>query len=236
MLPPSSIPGRLEMSPEPLTGIVEMSLWSDILTNRILTGISIILVVGHILMYLRTLPSVLQCLGRNRLNIELEHSYNMSKQRNLCALYLALPFCLVVGRYRLYRPVFMADIPETWQTPAIAGVLFAFLLLRHIIHLAARPKRVPNEVVQSAHHVLFTFFIPLAFIMLATVGILSVVSCSDSVIKSALLWEAAGAYLLAMIREMQILVSYCSGFSTILYLCTSELVPALVLVASAVKL
>ena len=48
--------GTLEMSSTPLEAVVEPSLWTDVLTNRILVVVSMLLIMQHLLDLFRLTP------------------------------------------------------------------------------------------------------------------------------------------------------------------------------------
>ena len=76
----------------------------------------------------------------------------------------------------------------------------------------------------------------LAYVMLAlvTVGILYVIGADDLMVKRFLLIETGMVYLLYLLRRTQILSTSCKPLTTFLYLCGLELLPAALLVGSAV--
>ncbi len=68
--------------------------------------------------------------------------------------------------------------------------------------------------------------------MLSSVGILTLVHAGEGFIRTLLLWEAAVVWLLAILRSGQFLSAFCNVFSTFLYLCALEMIPAALMVGA----
>ena len=58
--------GTLEMSSTPLEAVVEPSLWTDVLTNRILLVLSLVLILHRLLDLFRLTPPLLYSYSRSR--------------------------------------------------------------------------------------------------------------------------------------------------------------------------
>ena len=227
--------GTLEMSTSPIAETAGSPIWSDFLPNKILMIISILVVLASLSMFISMIPSILDCFRRIKGSIELEHNISTAKMRSTCAAILAVPFCLMIDRYGIYSPDFFGYIPKAWHSIATMAVLSLFLVIRHFFYVMAHPRKVHPDITESSNHVLFTYFIPLVFVMMLTAGIFTLCRCPENVTGTVLLWETAACYILAFIRRGQILNSSCSGFSTFLYLCVLEIIPTFLLVASAVE-
>ena len=89
-----------------------------------------------------------------------------------------------------------------------------------------------GEESDTLHHAPYNFFILLTILMLTSVGILTLVHGREEFIRKLLLWETAVVWLLAVIRSGQFLGSFCNVFSTFLYLCALELIPAALMVCA----
>lgn len=222
--------GSLELPANPEQAVRAVTAWGDFLPNSILTVVAVLIIVAAMPMYLRLAPVINNCMIRRKANTDLEHSMSLARQRNLCALLYVLPFCLVADRFRLFNPGFWTNIPEMWSSLATLGVFLIFCLLRALFFFMLRPP-VHQEAADTIHHLPYNFFIRLTSIMLATVGISTLLPLSEAVVRSVLLWETAVFFLLSIIRTSYFLSQHCSGLATISYLCALEILPAAVLVA-----
>lgn len=229
-------PGILEMSSLPLPTIISGPEWSDFLVNKSLVMLAIFLFLLSFRDIVSLIPSLLDCIDRARANISLEHSLNVARQRNLVAIEAALPFCLVVDRYCLYSPDIMKLVPDKLGALSTIAAFLAYILVRKLAYLLFHPLRQSAEANNTIHHTPYNYFIVIVALLLATVGIMSVLHCSDELIKSVLLWETGVSFLYTLIRTSQILGYYCNFFTTFLYLCALELLPAGLLIASEIAL
>jgi hypothetical protein len=73
-------------------------------------------------------------------------------------------------------------------------------------------------------------------VLLVTVGILALIGLDYSIVRLVLYGETALVYLLFLSRCAQILSLSCNHLRTFLYLCALEILPAALLVVSAVVL
>ena len=227
--------GSLVMSDQPLHGAGGAVPWSQCLTNRIVIAVAVALLLIDLVDLLSIFPALTHNLKTSRGAMSLEHSVSVARSRNVSAALFAIPFCLMADRYALYPAHFWQTMPQGISLAVVAGVLVAFIVVRHIIHLlVTHPRRHDQEKAHAIHRVMYTFFILMVILMLATVGVMALKTAPDAVIRRVLNWEMIGMYAFAFFREGQILASNCSGFSTILYLCALELLPLAMLIASAI--
>lgn len=185
-------------------------------------------------------PAMVGCLARSRGNLEVEHSVSTARSRNTCARYLSLVFMVAADRYSLYDASFIAPWSNPWlRLLELAAVLVGFNVLRLITHsLLTGLRRVrPNmESRLALRRGIYNYFICFALWMLISLCVLVAFRAPDSVIRWCIWGELALMWLVALVREGQILHSFCSGLSTFLYLCGLEIIPAAVLIASGLVL
>ena len=97
-------------------------------------GVLIVLSVAAILLWLpdiiRLMPLLLECVSRVRPNLMLEHSLHQARTRNLAAVLVLVPFCLMADRYGLYRPGFIENLAPGWHVPGLVGIAAAWILLK----------------------------------------------------------------------------------------------------------
>ena len=228
--------GTLEMSAAPVQALAENPGWGDFLVNRILVAAAVLLVLFTLKDIIKLLPSILACLDRARANASLEHSLSLARTRNLIALEMILPFCLIADRFSLYEPSFSRIIPDEAGIAVTAGAFIAYLLLRKMLFLLFRPLKMSSEAAGTVHHTSYNYFIAMTVLMMLTTGILTAFHCPDNVARAILLCLTAASFLFSLVRTGQILAYSYGTLSTFLYLCALELMPAGALVASAIVL
>ncbi|MBO7192548.1 MAG: DUF4271 domain-containing protein [Bacteroidales bacterium] len=180
------------------------------------------------------LPSLLACIIRGKENLNLEASVKLSRDRNLIAMAMAVPFCLIAFRYRLYNPGYLEGMSEN----AVLGIYFAIFctygLLRLIVKSLLRPQKMQRSTYNTAYKASFNFFIIGTILLLAVAAISSVLDLSEIDTRSAMLWISALIYTLFLLRKTQIFSTSCSVFAGFLYLCALEIIPTGILVVSAI--
>ena len=179
-------------------------------------------------------PSLLACLIRGKESLNLESSVKLSRDRDMLAFAMIVPFCLTAYRYKLYLPGFL----EGFSSESYLGICFAvflvYLLLRTVMTWLCRPKKMQKKTYVAAHKASYSFFIIYTLIMLASGGILGVMDIPDENVRNAMLWISASIYALFLIRKTQIFSTSCSIFAAFLYLCALEMIPTGILVVSAI--
>ncbi len=229
--------GRLEMSAVPAPGPQDLAVWGELLPNRIGVLLSVALILLNLKDIIRLAPTLVYALDRVRGSIGLEYNVSKARMRNDIALVSALPFCLLLDRYAVYRPQFWGWISPVWSSAATLGVVLAFVVLRLLCHKAIHVPRLGQDRTSAIYHGLFNFFTALCAILLPLVGILSVCTLSDSAIRLVILIGTGAAYIFSLVGEMKIFFNAGhSALRTILYLCGLEILPAAAVVASAVLL
>ena len=179
-------------------------------------------------------PSLIACLTRWKESVNLEASVKHSLDRDMLAIAMILPFCLVTDRFGLYAPDFMSSIDPSIRLALTIGVFTGYILIRTLISKMVRPHKMQPKTYRTAERASFTFFIVLTIILLAMGGVMSFIEMEETVIRTAMLCVSALIYALFMLRKLQIFASGCSFFAAFLYLCALEFLPTGALVASAI--
>jgi len=232
-LPDIFLKGRLEMPTTPLEAGEDLLPWVDVPTNRILSVAAIILFLIYIKDFLRLLPQLIYSIDRRRGAISFEYNLGLSRIRNLVALGSVLPYCLIADRFHLYRPDFMANVPQGWSVVVIIGVFAGYFVLRLCCLVVFHPRSVEGDAAKAIKRSPYSFFILLTALMLVSAGILSLCRVSDEVVRMVLMAEFLVMFIFSTVRSAGILKQFRSSLSSILYLCGLELVPVACVVASA---
>jgi len=224
--------GILKMADSPFRTVNELAAWSDHIPVRILIVISVLALLFFASDLITLFPFIRNCIFRSTGCSSLEYSFSTVRIRNVVAVLLFLPFCLVADRYLLYSPSFMNAVIPGLTVFCVMGVLMAYLVVRLICFALFRPLRLPSETLSTIRNIPFDYFIALVPVMLLTVGVMGFFHIPDAPVRIVLLWETAFFYLLSITRSFQILASKCNIFATFLYLCALEFLPAGLLLAS----
>ena len=180
------------------------------------------------------LPTAVKCMLWWKENVNIDVSLKTRRDRNLVAASLALPFCLLAVRFRLYSPEFMDGMQEAAKIGITAGVFFCYMLIREGIAAGIRPRRMNSNIWHAATTSEYTFFIPLVLLLLIVAGLAGLTHATLNGVKAAMFCISGAIYLMFMVRKLQIFSSNCNLFSAFLYLCALEILPTGVLIASAV--
>ena len=209
--------------------------WRSLPGNRILIVAAILLLVIALSDYLHIFPYILRCVTRPREHVHIQHNMSLVYTRNYVALTLVLPFCLMADRYFLYTPSFAGFVPAGWSVAVPAVAIGAYLIVRRLLFALVKPRRFTAELEEAYHFALYNFFIALVSLMLLTLAVLWPFSLPDMTLRSVLLAEIGLAFVLSLGHTMQILSLHCSALGTFLYLCALELIPAVLLLYSALR-
>ncbi len=200
---------------------------------NILALISTLIVITILRRLVNIFPSLIACTVRWKENVNIEASVKQSYDRNIIAVSMVIPFCLVAERFRLYDPSFMEGMGENLRIAITFGIFVAYIIIRRLVSMMMQTRKVNRKIYGTAEKASYTFFIILALLLLLTGGILSFTGIENGFIKSAMLWVSAFIYALMLLRKTQIFCSNCSIFTAFLYLCALEIFPTGLLIASA---
>ena len=178
-------------------------------------------------------PSLMACIVRWKESVNLDAGATLSRDRDMMALAMILPFCLCAEKFSLYDPTWMGNLGPGGRLGAVIGIFTAYASVRKGLEYALRPKKMNPKTYRTAGKASYTFFILLTLMLMSTGGLLSFADVNPGIIRNAMLWVSAITYALFLLRKTQIFVSSCNFFSSFLYLCALEILPTGALVASA---
>jgi len=232
MIDGAFLQGKLEMPdqmPE-LTSII--SEWMSFPCNRILAVISCFLLLFSIKSLIRLYPSMLECTTRWMSCIRFEHSLSLARSRNILAATFILPLGLVVDRFSLISSSYIKIIPNNWSALICIAIILGYLLFRYILFITCRLPRFSSDERHAIHNTLYTTIVIYSMFSLVSATVLFYCGMREGTIQ-IVLWSIFGISMLMTFRRTgQILHSHLSGFSTFLYLCRLEFLPAGILIAS----
>ena len=211
----------------------------DSIPDRI-TGLLTVICIFTMLLSLKKLvniiPSLLGCAVRWKEAFNLEYNMKLSRDRDIVFFILLLPFCLVVTKFGIYSPDFMAPLDAFMRLAVFAGIFTVYLLLRRTLGFIFRSADIDRKAYSAAQKLFLTFFNLTVLCSLAIAGTLSYTNLETDTIRAILCYVFLFFYIVFIIRKSQIFSHYCSVFSTILYLCTLEILPTGLLIVPAMFL
>ena len=180
------------------------------------------------------LPSLLACLTRGKESLNLEASVKLSRDRDVLAMAMIIPFCLTAFYYRLYSPDFLSGMEDDSVMGVYFGIFVVYIGLRLLMTWLFRPQKLPKKTYIAADKASYSFFITYTLFLLAAGATLGVMNIPDTAIRNVMLWISAAIYTLFLLRKTQIFSTSCSVFAGFLYLCALEMIPTGILVVSAI--
>ena len=196
---------------------------------------SLMAVIVMLKRFVNIFPSLMACLIRWKEAINLEASVKLTRDRNITAGVMIMPFCLTASFFNLYSPSYMDSLEDNLRLLVVIGVFAAYLLLRRMLDwMMASYNAVPRKNYGTACRSSYNFFILTSLVMLALGGILEFIGVNPDVTRQVLIWLLGGSYILSIVRKTQIFASYCSLLQAFLYLCALEIAPTGILIASGI--
>lgn len=183
--------------------------------------------------FFKILPSLGDCIMRWKGSLDLENSLQLSGSRNLVAIILFVPLCMVVYSLGLYQPDFIGALSPALGLAATCGTMLAYLLLRLFLNWQLEMGSYRTKTFTAANHAFHNYIIILFMIVFPVGAVLNIAVGNKELTRVVLMYAIAVTYLIHIYRRGQIFASACNPFTTFLYLCGLELLPTTVLVLSA---
>ena len=216
-----------------MEGVQGTAEWGDSLANCILISLTAVLFILYMSRLLALLPFLGGGLTRWNDLANIEDSMGRTRDRNALAAISVLAIGLLASRYCLYYPRFIRGMEPGVRSLVTIGVITAVLLLRAALVHACVPRRGGRDNYLLSQRTLYDFVIIWALGGGATAGTLYIFRANILTVRVVMLVCAGLLWLIFLVRRTQILRNSCSQFTAILYLCTLELIPAALIVVSA---
>ncbi len=209
--------------------------WADTPVNSGLALACIFVFLLNIRNFLDILPSIARCFTRWKENLNIDASVQLSRDRNIVAALLVIPYFMIADRFGAFSPSFIGNVPH-WAgcLPTVAAGCI-YILLRHVLAILFKPRRSREDAYMSMHRASYNWFIILCIATFTTVALMSLFGLGRDTVRTAFLVETGVIYFLFLLSKMQISLSFCNPFTTFLYLCTLEILPAGLLVAATLR-
>lgn len=198
--------------------------------------ICIILFILCINKFSNLVPYMIGSMVRWKESANIEYSMKISRDRDIICCLCVVPFCLCAARYGLFPPILEAGLPPLHSFLLTTGVGVAYIALRFTANFVGRMFTNAKTDYEIATKASRTFFCTATALTLATAGILSLAGLDFQTIRTVLFYVIGVIYIVFLLRKCQILSKSCSLFTTILYLCSLEILPTAILIAAALVL
>lgn len=229
--------GKLEMPVNIQPGAGSQTLaWTDYPADYILVMVFALLMLVTMKTLISLFPLLLDSASRWKGCITIDSSIRLKSDRNILGLIWLLPIVLFADRYSLFTAGILNKVNPQWHVFATAGVIAAWFFLRLLGYFLCAFRVKKPETFRTAHKCIFNYVILLAPILSLVAGIISFTGLSDQGGKTVVLYCCLAFYLLALLRETQILRTFCGQFRTFLYLCALEIIPTGALIAGNILL
>ena len=192
--------------------------WADCPVNEYLVVAAVVIAVASLRQIVSIMPRLVGGFFRTKELVNIEASMNLAHKRNIAALAMLLPFCLVADYFGLFHPRFLSGLPCVF---GVASVI---------------PANVSHETLKVAYRSAYGFFVLQSVVFMILAGIASLFPDSMLIVRRVAVYSLGLFYVVFLVRKMHILANSCNQFAAFLYLCALEIVPAAVLVATAILL
>lgn len=231
-----TIPGTLQMSPDPVSGLTTELAWADIGPNRYLFLLALIFFVLKLKDMLWIAPRMLDNLSRTRGADSFEYNMSYSRMRNSIAAATLLPFSLFIDRYLASDIAFLQLLPSSLRVFGSMGMVLIYLLIRWLCFALFRVPKLSYTYRLALRQGPCGIFFVLVCTMCISGGVLSLIHIEETILSIVLLAEIAMALLLSYLRSVQILALKYSSLISFLYLCALELMPLAIVVLGVIFL
>ena len=122
---------------------------------NILALISVLICLSLLKRFAAIFPSLMACIIRWKESVNLESSVKHSLDRDMLAIAMVLPFCLVADRFGLYAPAFMSGIDPSIRLALTIGIFIGYILIRTLISKMVRPHKMEPKTYRTAERASF---------------------------------------------------------------------------------
>ena len=95
-------------------------------------------------------PSLMACLVRWKESINLDASVQLSRDRDIMAIAMVMPFCLTAGKFSLYSPSWTGQFGADGKLGITIGAIIAYIMLRKGLEHVLRGKKINQKTYRSA--------------------------------------------------------------------------------------
>lgn len=210
--------------------------WNASRVNWWITALAILLVILYLRRFTSILPHISRGVLRWREIILMEGNMRLCRERDSVASAALIISFVCISRLDLFPAAFLAALTPGWKSLASAGVIVGFLILRQICTLCAPSGKIRQDTKRISEGCASNFFIMGVSLLLFLIILYSLSSTLAIFAHKAAYWVILAVWLVFLMRKYQIIATDDGRFTAILYLCTIELIPAVILAATMMYL
>ena len=185
--------------------------------NPVFCGLAVIFTFLFLLSvrsFFKILPSLWDCIQRWKGSLDLEDSLQMSGSRDLIAVILFAPLCMVAYSHDLYHPDFMDALRPELGFAALCGCMLAYLILRSFLDWQLEMGSYRAKTFTAANRSFRNYMIIVFTILLPLGAVCRVLTENEELTRSILLHATALTYLFHIFRRGQI---FASAYTAIIF-------------------
>lgn len=206
--------------------------WSASPVNWISIAVASILVVLYMRRFVTVLPYLAGGIFRWKKLAELEYNMRLSRDRDALILPSALIMIVYLSLLDILSPSFMDGLSPGMKTAATFGVCTAFFILRWILILVTPSRKIHRDSLNAANGAGGDFLIMAAAFLSLLVILRASFPAYAGLAGTASYYVTGALWVVFLIRKKEIIAADAGQLQAFLYLCSVEILPAVLLVAS----
>lgn len=218
--------GTLNLSGSPAGEVLRPAVWSDSPVAVVACALGII----SLILAIRPLSEVwkmsVNCAVYGRPNTRLERNLSMKRKLDIAVALLSLPTLTICARFGVFGS----------SVPVSLGLLAGYFALRALMYRLLRHRKIDRDIWESVTRGILSPIVIVSVSILCTFALFYVADIGEDPLRTVLRIEVGIGIFLTMRQLFEILRLHFSRFSTFLYLCALEFLPAAAFVATALVL
>jgi len=214
--------GLLALPSDPPVMEEQAVLWIHQPVNGILLLAEALVILFFLKDIFFIMPPAVSCFQRWQSALSIEHNIPWARTRDKVAL------CL----FPLY--ILFIQWSGIWDASLllIGAVLFVYAQIRKVFYGFLRHRNISDEAWQACRNTPTVFSIPMAFVWMLSMAVMTVTGVVQEVSAYVLVVEAVLFLLVSAFRQAENLAYRVGAFRAFLYLCALEIVPLSALVCA----
>lgn len=208
--------------------------WTDSPANTGVMILCIVIMLAYMRKFMKVFPYLAGGLFRWKLIAELEHYIKMARLRDSLLLPSFIIFCTVLARFSVFMPAPALSCSPIVKTLSVFGLFASVLTVKWLLIMIIPSRRMGT----SRDAVVVSVGAGRDFFLLMTAGLAAVLLAAtffpgrEMLMGEVSIYVILSFWVLFLVRKMQILSADAGLLRAFLYLCTVEVPPAAMLVAS----
>ena len=208
--------------------------WTDSPANTGVMILCIVIMLAYMRKFMKVFPYLAAGLFRWKLIAELEHYIKMARLRDSLLLPSFIIFCTVLARFSVFMPAPALSCSPIVKTLSVFGLFASVLTVKWLLIMIIPSRRMGT----SRDAVVVSVGAGRDFFLLMTAGLAAVLLAAtffpgrEMLMGEVSIYVILSFWVLFLVRKMQILSADAGLLRAFLYLCSVEIPPAAMLVAS----